>query len=123
MLSEQERAQIEANVTTLDEIDKAVEGWSTKTNARQTGFSHYIKFTKKVDVMTTLKFANLMDNSLPWALALARKLLKADSELREAKRTIALVAECYDGDLRTGGHIYVPGEVWARVRSAKEEGT
>jgi hypothetical protein len=105
----------------LTRLTKVIEGWSTKTDARQTGFSHYIKFTKKVDIMVSLKFANLMDNSLPWALALARKLLKADSELREAKRTIALVAECYDGDLRTGGHIYVPSEVWARVRANKEE--
>lgn len=117
MLEDSEREQIEKNIAVLDSLDTAIEGWTSKIDGRQTGFSLYIKFTKKTDVMTSLKFANLMENSAPYSLALARKLVALDDELREAKRTIELISECYEGDLRNGGHIFVPGEVWQRVKA------
>lgn len=123
MLDPQDRKQIEKNIAVLDEIDKAVEGWTSKSQARQTGFSLYIKFTKNTDVMTSLKFSNLMDNSLPWALALARRLLGMDDQVRKLQSIVDDVAACYDGDFRDGkgAHVYFPAEVWQRVSEARTQ--
>lgn len=61
--SEAEVATLREIVAQLDAQDERCGGWSSKIDARQTGFSLHIKFDKKVDIMQAITVANIFEQS------------------------------------------------------------
>lgn len=60
----------------IETLDQELGGWTTKTDNRQTGLSLYLKFVNKVDVTTTMQFAQLVEDAPGLLLTVARKLLE-----------------------------------------------
>lgn len=61
--SEAEVAGLRAILAQLDGQDDLIGGWSTKVDARQTGFSLHVKFDKKVDAMESIRASAIFAQS------------------------------------------------------------
>lgn len=57
-----EQAALREIVAQLDGLDSATGGWTTKLEARQTGFSLHIRFDKKVGIEQSLAAAAVFEN-------------------------------------------------------------
>lgn len=67
-----------------------IDSYTTKTDARQTGFSMHIKFAKTVDVGTSLLWSQIMSESPRKLLDLAQRVEELQTEneaFRQAIRT------------------------------------
>lgn len=64
----------------LQQIDDETDGWTFKTNVRQTGVTLNFKFEKKVDIRTAMMFAALVTQG-PGRLANATRLLLGEDQV------------------------------------------
>lgn len=64
-------------VRTVEALDEATGGWTMKCDARQTGMSLYFTWAKKVDVTTTLQYANATENAPGLLMDACNRLIKA----------------------------------------------
>lgn len=84
--SDSEVAVLRDIIATLEHQDSLIGGWSTKIDARQTGFSLHIKFDKKVGVQDAIAIANVFDNgTLKLYQIIHRVLGQIDAAKAEAK--------------------------------------
>lgn len=61
--SEAEVAALRDILAQLNSQEEMIGNWSTKCDARQTGFSLHAKFEKKVDIMDTLAVVAVMEQA------------------------------------------------------------
>lgn len=89
-LPESVRASVESMLAFLKAYDEEGGGFTTKFEARLTGFSLHAKFDRKVvDWQTTAKLVGILGES-PWLLIeLCERILAAENDLRNAGTTTA----------------------------------
>jgi hypothetical protein len=61
--SELEQETLRTILQQLEGLDDLIGGWTSKVDARQTGFSLHVKFDKKVSVQDTLTVAAVFENA------------------------------------------------------------
>ena len=61
--SESEIAAMRDYLARLDEQERQFGSWTSKIDARQTGFSLHVKFAKKADAMAAIKVAGVFDQA------------------------------------------------------------
>lgn len=80
-LTDERVAKIRTLRDQINETWDAIGEWTTKTEARQTGFSMHVRFENRVDVLkTTARWVNLMEQGPAMLLEAIGKLLAAHDE-------------------------------------------
>jgi hypothetical protein len=78
-LTDAERAGLTRIVDTVERLDTVTEGYSTKCDARLTGFTMHVKFAKKVaSISDALAYQQLVEQSPGLLLTCAKRILEAD---------------------------------------------
>lgn len=79
-LTEAEVDGLRRIVASIERLDDETGGWSSKFDARKTGFSMHVRWQQPVDVMATMEFVNLMEQAPGLLLTAAKKLLAANTQ-------------------------------------------
>jgi hypothetical protein len=81
-LTDQEREQLNANLSLLEEIGDAVGGWEDgHVTARRKSFTMTVKFDNEGDVFLAERFARIMAQCPALFPPVIRRLLELDDEL------------------------------------------
>ena len=80
-MDERQRANVQSIIDQLAATDAAIGSWTAKSDNRQSGFTYYAKYEKKVDVMETMKIVSQFERCPSLLADACRKLLAADAAL------------------------------------------
>lgn len=80
LVSDTAEANIRGNIDELVRVGKAIGAWDVNVDARQKGATIYITYDNKVDLATSLRFCDLLQQS-PGMLGNALRLLIGEEQV------------------------------------------
>lgn len=75
-------------VQQLDGVDEITGGFSTKVDARQTGFTIHVRFENRTDVMSTITVAEVFEGAGPKLAQILHRLLAQHDAANESQQPV-----------------------------------